>query len=170
MENFLQFKSLGRVRDIRDQLAGLCERVEVVIESNPSSGDTVPIQKALTSGYFFNTVCIALPSTLDPADLSSTRHVYTRTEGTGRPSRIKRSTSTRRRVYSSINRHRDSFCTTSWCSPARSTCDSVCRSKVVGYLNVSTNESNMSVYSLTISTCSGPSRVQQGSDRRRVEQ
>jgi pre-mRNA-splicing factor ATP-dependent RNA helicase DHX16 len=56
MENFLQFKSLGRVRDIRDQLAGLCERVEVVIESNPSSGDTVPIQKALTSGYFFNTV------------------------------------------------------------------------------------------------------------------
>jgi pre-mRNA-splicing factor ATP-dependent RNA helicase DHX16 len=57
MENFLQFKSLGRVRDIRDQLAGLCERVEVVIESNPSAGDPVPIQKALTSGYFFNTVC-----------------------------------------------------------------------------------------------------------------
>jgi pre-mRNA-splicing factor ATP-dependent RNA helicase DHX16 len=56
MENFLQFKSLGRVRDIRDQLAGLCERVEVVIESNPSPGDIVPIQKALTSGYFFNTV------------------------------------------------------------------------------------------------------------------
>lgn len=57
MENFLQFKSLGRVRDIRDQLAGLCERVEVVIESNPNAGDPVPVQKALTSGYFFNTVC-----------------------------------------------------------------------------------------------------------------
>ncbi|KAJ9116307.1 hypothetical protein QFC22_004747 [Naganishia vaughanmartiniae] len=58
MENFLQFKSLGRVRDIRDQLAGLCERVEVVIESNPSPGDNIPIQKALTSGYFFNTARI----------------------------------------------------------------------------------------------------------------
>jgi hypothetical protein len=55
-ENFLQFKSLGRVRDIRDQLAGLCERVEVVINSNPNPSDIVPIQKAIVSGYFYNTV------------------------------------------------------------------------------------------------------------------
>lgn len=55
-ENFVQFKSLSRVRDIRDQLAGLCDRVEVVIQSNPNSNDIVPIQKALTSGYFYNTV------------------------------------------------------------------------------------------------------------------
>ena len=55
-EQFLQFKSLSRARDIRDQLAGLCERVEVVIQSNPNSNDIVPIQKALTSGYFYNTV------------------------------------------------------------------------------------------------------------------
>jgi len=54
-ENFVQFKSLSRVRDIRDQLAGLCDRVEVVIQSNPNSNDIVPIQKALTSGYFYNT-------------------------------------------------------------------------------------------------------------------
>lgn len=55
-EQFLQFKSLSRARDIRDQLAGLCERVEVVIQSNPNSNDITPIQKAITAGYFYNTV------------------------------------------------------------------------------------------------------------------
>lgn len=55
-EQFLQFKSLSRARDIRDQLAGLCERVEIVIESNINSNDIMPIQKAITSGYFYNTV------------------------------------------------------------------------------------------------------------------
>lgn len=55
-EQFLQFKSLSRARDIRDQLAGLCERVEVVIESNINSNDITPVQKAITSGYFYNTV------------------------------------------------------------------------------------------------------------------
>jgi pre-mRNA-splicing factor ATP-dependent RNA helicase DHX16 len=55
-EQFLQYKSLNRARDIRDQLAGLCERVEVVIQSNPNTNDITPIQKAITSGYFYNTV------------------------------------------------------------------------------------------------------------------
>ncbi|KAF8133978.1 pre-mRNA splicing factor [Boletus edulis] len=54
-EQFLQFKSLSRARDIRDQLAGLCERVEVVVKSNPNSNDNTPIQRAITSGYFYNT-------------------------------------------------------------------------------------------------------------------
>ncbi|KAK7039214.1 hypothetical protein VNI00_010119 [Paramarasmius palmivorus] len=54
-EQFLQFKSLSRARDIRDQLAGLCERVEIVVQSNPNSNDITPIQKAITSGYFYNT-------------------------------------------------------------------------------------------------------------------
>ncbi|KAG6833214.1 hypothetical protein H0H87_010277 [Tephrocybe sp. NHM501043] len=60
-EQFLQFKSLSRARDIRDQLAGLCERVEVVIQSNPNSNDITPIQKAMTAGYFYNTVRPFLP-------------------------------------------------------------------------------------------------------------
>ena len=60
-EQFLQFKSLSRARDIRDQLAGLCERVEVVVESNPNTNDITPVQKAITSGYFYNAVSI-LPS------------------------------------------------------------------------------------------------------------
>ena len=55
-EQFLQFKSLSRARDIRDQLAGLCERVEIVVESNPNATDITPIQKTITSGYFYNTV------------------------------------------------------------------------------------------------------------------
>ncbi|KAJ3869351.1 pre-mRNA splicing factor [Lentinula novae-zelandiae] len=54
-EQFLQFKSISRARDILDQLAGLCERVEIVPESNPNSNDITPIQKALTAGYFYNT-------------------------------------------------------------------------------------------------------------------
>ncbi|KAF7965643.1 hypothetical protein HWV62_29573 [Athelia sp. TMB] len=54
-EQFLQFKSISRARDIRDQLAGLCERVEVVIQSNPNQNDITPVQKALTAGYFYNT-------------------------------------------------------------------------------------------------------------------
>ncbi|KAI9635247.1 P-loop containing nucleoside triphosphate hydrolase protein [Dioszegia hungarica] len=56
LENFVQYKSLTRVRDIRDQLAQLCERVEVVVESTPN--EVVPVQKALTSGYFYNTARI----------------------------------------------------------------------------------------------------------------
>ena len=55
-EQFLQFKSISRARDIRDQLTGLCERVEIVIDSNPNTNDISPVQKALTSGYFYNTV------------------------------------------------------------------------------------------------------------------
>ncbi|KAH8104519.1 pre-mRNA splicing factor [Cristinia sonorae] len=54
-EQFLQHKSISRARDIRDQLAGLCDRVEVVVQSNPNTNDITPIQKALTAGYFYNT-------------------------------------------------------------------------------------------------------------------
>ena len=45
MENFLQPKTLARVRDVREQLAGLCERVELVPESNATSADITGIQK-----------------------------------------------------------------------------------------------------------------------------
>lgn len=45
MENFLQPKTLARVRDVREQLTGLCERVELVPESNANSADITGIQK-----------------------------------------------------------------------------------------------------------------------------
>ena len=50
-ENYLQIKSLNRVRDVRDQLVRLCERIEVELSS---SSDYVAIKKAITAGYFFN--------------------------------------------------------------------------------------------------------------------
>jgi pre-mRNA-splicing factor ATP-dependent RNA helicase DHX16 len=50
-ENYLQIKSLNRVRDVRDQLVRLCERVEVELSS---SEDFIAIKKAITAGYFFN--------------------------------------------------------------------------------------------------------------------
>lgn len=52
-ENFIQFRSMRRARDVRDQLEGLMERVEIDLTSNP--GDTVNIRKAITSGYFYHT-------------------------------------------------------------------------------------------------------------------
>lgn len=52
-ENFLQQRSLTRARDVRDQLAKLCDRVEVTI-SSVGANDMVPIQKSLTSGFFPN--------------------------------------------------------------------------------------------------------------------
>ncbi|KAG0320149.1 hypothetical protein BGZ99_004671 [Dissophora globulifera] len=53
-ENFLQHRSMSRARDIRDQMVGLMERTEVVMESNPNPADTAPIRKAITSGFFYN--------------------------------------------------------------------------------------------------------------------
>jgi pre-mRNA-splicing factor ATP-dependent RNA helicase DHX16 len=59
-ENFLQHRSLTRARDVRDQLARLCDRVELTVvadkdeDSDKSSGvnNPQPILKALTSGFF----------------------------------------------------------------------------------------------------------------------
>ncbi len=52
-ENFLQQRSLTRARDVRDQLAKLCDRVEVTV-STVGASDLVPIQKSITAGFFPN--------------------------------------------------------------------------------------------------------------------
>ena len=52
-ENFLQQRSLTRARDVRDQLAKLCDRVEVTVSSCGAS-NLPPIQKAVTAGFFPN--------------------------------------------------------------------------------------------------------------------
>lgn len=44
---------MKRARDVRDQLEGLLERVEIEQKSN--KGDTAAIRKAITAGYFYNT-------------------------------------------------------------------------------------------------------------------
>ncbi|KAI7852483.1 HA2-domain-containing protein [Circinella umbellata] len=53
-ENFIQHRTLERVRNVRDQLVQLLDRVEVPLVSNPNPADIIPIQKAITSGFFFN--------------------------------------------------------------------------------------------------------------------
>lgn len=52
-ENFLQQRSLTRARDVRDQLAKLCDRVEVTVSSAGSS-NLPPIQRAIAAGFFPN--------------------------------------------------------------------------------------------------------------------
>ncbi|KAJ7699384.1 P-loop containing nucleoside triphosphate hydrolase protein [Mycena rosella] len=57
-EQFIQFKSINRACDIRDQLAHLCARAELVVRGNPNSADNTPIKKSLTAGYFYNTAAL----------------------------------------------------------------------------------------------------------------
>ncbi|XP_033123605.1 pre-mRNA-splicing factor ATP-dependent RNA helicase DHX16-like [Anneissia japonica] len=52
-ENFIQHRSMKRARDVRDQLVGLMERVEIPSSSNPQ--DTIAIRKAVTAGFFYHT-------------------------------------------------------------------------------------------------------------------
>lgn len=52
-ENFIQFRSMRRARDVRDQLEGLMDRIEVEVVSTKE--DSVPIRKAITAGYFYHT-------------------------------------------------------------------------------------------------------------------
>lgn len=43
---------MKRARDVREQLVGLMERVEIDMVSNPT--ENVDIRKAITSGYFYH--------------------------------------------------------------------------------------------------------------------
>ncbi|XP_051852082.1 pre-mRNA-splicing factor ATP-dependent RNA helicase DHX16 isoform X2 [Antechinus flavipes] len=52
-ENFVQLRSLRRARDVREQLEGLLERVEVGLTS--CQGDYIRVRKAITAGYFYHT-------------------------------------------------------------------------------------------------------------------
>jgi len=52
-ENFIQFRSMRRARDVRDQLEGLMERVEIELTSAPH--DNVAPRKAITAGFFYHT-------------------------------------------------------------------------------------------------------------------
>ena len=49
----MQARNIRKVRDIREQLEGLCERVE--IDPRVSAGDEVELPlKAITAGFFYN--------------------------------------------------------------------------------------------------------------------
>jgi pre-mRNA-splicing factor ATP-dependent RNA helicase DHX16 len=55
-QNYIQAKSMKRARDVRDQLLGLMERVEVDLQSNPE--DTVQIRKAISAGFFYHSATL----------------------------------------------------------------------------------------------------------------
>ena len=52
VENYIQYRSMVRARDVREQLHGLLERVEVDIKS--CNGDHTAVRKALTAGFFYH--------------------------------------------------------------------------------------------------------------------
>lgn len=57
-ENYVQVRSMKQARDVREQLEGLCERVEIdhSISSSSSGNEGIErILKAITAGFFYNT-------------------------------------------------------------------------------------------------------------------
>ena len=52
-ENFIQFRSMNRARQVREQLEALMERVEIEIQSNPA--DSIGIRKSICAGFFYHT-------------------------------------------------------------------------------------------------------------------
>ncbi|CAH8483571.1 unnamed protein product [Heterobilharzia americana] len=52
-EQFIQYRTMKRARDIRDQFVNLLDRVEIELVNN--SSDHVNIRKAITAGFFYHT-------------------------------------------------------------------------------------------------------------------
>ncbi|XP_064405869.1 pre-mRNA-splicing factor ATP-dependent RNA helicase DHX16-like [Halichondria panicea] len=72
-DNFIQYRSMKRARDVRDQLEGLMERVEVDITSNP---DTVAIRKAITAGFFYHTAHLSKGGVYKTVKHQQTVHIH----------------------------------------------------------------------------------------------
>ena len=68
----MQVRSLKKARDIREQLQGLMERVELEVLSN--AGDVDNIAKAITAGFFYHTA--KLQKSLDYRTLKHPQTVH----------------------------------------------------------------------------------------------
>jgi len=55
-ENYVQYKSMKRARDIRDQLAALAERVELM--ESTAGADNSALAKAVCGGFFYQTASL----------------------------------------------------------------------------------------------------------------
>ena len=73
-ENFVQVRELKRARDIRDQLVGLMERVEIELRSDVHAHDS--IKKAITSGYFYHTAQLQRNGTYKTVKHPQTVHIH----------------------------------------------------------------------------------------------
>ena len=52
---------MKRARDIRDQLCGLMERVEITLESCGQEDDAA-VRRAITAGFFYNAAQLSKPA------------------------------------------------------------------------------------------------------------
>ncbi|XP_020225788.1 pre-mRNA-splicing factor ATP-dependent RNA helicase DEAH1 [Cajanus cajan] len=73
-ENYIQVRSMKRARDIRDQLAGLLERVEIELTSNANDLDA--IKKAITSGFFPHSARLQKNGSYRTVKHSQTVHIH----------------------------------------------------------------------------------------------
>jgi HrpA-like RNA helicase len=64
-DNFLQYRSLVRARNVRDQLQRLCNRVEIMVKSKNDEKEKdkrelkISIEKSIVSGFFANAARLA---------------------------------------------------------------------------------------------------------------
>eukprot|EP00727_Mastigamoeba_balamuthi_P011019 m51a1_g654 putative pre-mrna-splicing factor atp-dependent rna helicase dhx16-like (959) ;mRNA; r:218417-221394 len=73
-ENFIQFRSMKRAQDVREQLVGLMERVEVPEVSNPN--DPAAICKAITSGFFSHAARLGKDSAYKTIKTANSAHIH----------------------------------------------------------------------------------------------
>lgn len=79
-ENFVQVKSMRKARDIRDQLVGLCERVEIDAESTVGDLSSVealgPVLKSFAAGFFYNVAKLGRTGDYKTVKLQHTVHIH----------------------------------------------------------------------------------------------
>lgn len=73
-ENFVQIRSMKRARDIRDQLMGLMERVEIEMVSDAGNVDS--IRKAVTAGFFYHTARLQKNGSYKTVKNPQTVHIH----------------------------------------------------------------------------------------------
>jgi len=74
-ENYVQARSLVKARDIRDQFALLCERVELELSSRGTT-DLDLISKAITGGFFYNTAKLSTTGEYKTVKQMHTVHIH----------------------------------------------------------------------------------------------
>ncbi|XP_006296554.2 probable pre-mRNA-splicing factor ATP-dependent RNA helicase DEAH6 isoform X2 [Capsella rubella] len=73
-ENYIQVRSMKRARDIRDQLKGLLERVEIEVSSNLNELDS--IRKSIVAGFFPHTAKLQKNGSYRTAKHPQTVHIH----------------------------------------------------------------------------------------------
>ncbi|XP_034925449.1 pre-mRNA-splicing factor ATP-dependent RNA helicase DEAH1 isoform X1 [Populus alba] len=73
-ENYIQVRSMKRARDVRDQLEGLLERVEIELSSSPNDLDA--IKKSITSGFFPHSARLQKNGSYKTVKHSQTVHIH----------------------------------------------------------------------------------------------